>query len=41
MDRKNIASVTLKLPMRFMFLTNEFPRLNDSSGALAGRPYWL
>ncbi|RMF20523.1 MAG: hypothetical protein D6760_11380 [Deltaproteobacteria bacterium] len=36
-DRKNIASVTLKLPTRFMFLTNEFPRLNDSSGALAGR----
>jgi len=36
-DRKNITSVTLKLPTRFMFLTNEFPRLNDSSGALAGR----
>lgn len=36
-DRKNIASVTLKLPTRFMFLTNEFPRLADSSGALAGR----
>jgi len=37
MDRKNITSVTLKLPTRFMFLTNEFPRLSDSSGALAGR----
>ncbi|MCY2976682.1 MAG: phage/plasmid primase, P4 family [Planctomycetota bacterium] len=36
-DRKNIASVTLKLPTRFMFLTNEFPKLSDSSGALAGR----
>ena len=36
-DRKNITSVTLKLTTRFMFLTNEFPRLSDSSGALAGR----
>jgi P4 family phage/plasmid primase-like protien len=36
-DRKNIASVTLKLPTRFMFLTNEFPKLSDASGALAGR----
>ena len=36
-DRKNISSVTLKLPTRFMFLTNEFPRLSDASGALAGR----
>ena len=36
-DRKNITSVTLKLPTRFLFLTNEFPRLSDSSGALAGR----
>lgn len=36
-DRKNLTSVTLKLPTRFMFLTNEFPRLSDSSGALAGR----
>ena len=36
-DRKNITSVTLKLPTRFTFLTNEFPRLTDSSGALAGR----
>jgi len=36
-DRKNLTSVTLKLPTRFMFLTNEFPRLTDSSGALAGR----
>jgi putative DNA primase/helicase len=36
-DRKNITSVTLKLPTRFMFLTNELPRLQDASGALAGR----
>ena len=36
-DRKNISSGALKLPTRFMFLTNEFPRLNDASGALAGR----
>ncbi|MEX1231930.1 MAG: phage/plasmid primase, P4 family [Planctomycetaceae bacterium] len=36
-DRKHMTSVTMKLPTRFMFLTNEFPRLTDSSGALAGR----
>jgi len=36
-DRKHIISVTMKLPTRFMFLTNEFPRLTDASGALAGR----
>ncbi|MCE9544284.1 MAG: DUF5906 domain-containing protein [Planctomycetia bacterium] len=36
-DRKFLPSVTLKLPTRFMFLTNELPRLHDSSGALAGR----
>jgi len=29
--------VTMKLPTRFVFLTNEFPRLTDASGALAGR----
>jgi putative DNA primase/helicase len=27
----------MKLPTRFMFLTNELPRLKDSSTALAGR----
>jgi len=27
----------MKLPTRLMFLTNELPRLSDSSGALAGR----
>lgn len=36
-DRKHMISVTMKLPTRFMFLTNEFPRLTDASGALAGR----
>ena len=36
-DRKYLASVTLRLPTRFMFLTNELPKLCDASGALAGR----
>jgi P4 family phage/plasmid primase-like protien len=36
-DRKHIGSVNMKLPTRFMFLTNELPRLNDASTALAGR----
>ena len=36
-DRKHLTSVTMKLPTRFLFLTNEFPRLTDASGALAGR----
>ncbi len=36
-DRKHLTSVTMKLPTRFMFLTNELPRLSDASGALAGR----
>jgi len=36
-DRKHIPSVTLRLPLKFMFLTNELPRLSDASGALAGR----
>jgi putative DNA primase/helicase len=36
-DRKHIGSVTMKLPTRFMLLTNELPRLDDASGALAGR----
>ncbi|MCK4602665.1 MAG: hypothetical protein KAU28_09375, partial [Phycisphaerae bacterium] len=36
-DRKHIESVTMRLPTRFMFLTNELPRLTDASGALAGR----
>jgi putative DNA primase/helicase len=36
-DRKFLGAVTMKLPTRFMFLTNELPRLNDASTALAGR----
>ena len=36
-DRKHMTSVTMKLPTRFVFLTNELPRLTDASGALAGR----
>lgn len=35
--RKHMAAVDLKLPTRMMFLTNELPRLNDASGALASR----
>lgn len=36
-DCKNKTSITMKLPTRFMFLTNELPRVADTSGALAGR----
>ncbi|MCC7409533.1 MAG: hypothetical protein IT442_15825 [Phycisphaeraceae bacterium] len=36
-DRKFLGSVTMRLPTRFMFLTNELPRMRDTSGALAGR----
>ncbi|TWU04181.1 hypothetical protein CA54_60630 [Symmachiella macrocystis] len=36
-DRKFMGSVYLKLPTRFMFLSNELPKLSDASGALAGR----
>jgi putative DNA primase/helicase len=36
-DRKFLGAVTLKLPTRFMFLTNELPRFTDASIALAGR----
>ena len=36
-DRKNLEAVTAKLPTRLMILSNELPRLGDSSGALAGR----
>jgi putative DNA primase/helicase len=36
-DRKNLSAVTTTLPTRFLILTNELPRLNDSSGALVGR----
>ncbi len=36
-DRKNLPHVTTTLPVRFMILTNELPRLTDASGALVGR----
>lgn len=36
-DQKFLPSVTMKLPTRFVFLTNELPRLSDASTALAGR----
>lgn len=36
-DRKHRETVTVKLPTRFMIISNELPRLTDSSGALAGR----
>jgi putative DNA primase/helicase len=36
-DRKHMEAVTAKLASRLMVLTNELPRLADSSGALAGR----
>jgi putative DNA primase/helicase len=36
-DRKFMPSWTGRLPTRFMVLTNELPRIADSSGALAGR----
>ena len=36
-DRKFKEAVTQTLPIRFMFLTNELPRFNDASTALAGR----
>src|SRR5690606_5800668 len=34
---KHLTSVTMKLPTRFTFLTNEVPHLSEASGALAGR----
>jgi putative DNA primase/helicase len=36
-DRKHQSALTLTLPVRFVVLTNELPRLTDPSGALAGR----
>jgi putative DNA primase/helicase len=35
--RKFREDVTVKLPTRFVILTNEIPRLSDASGALTGR----
>jgi len=36
-DRKFLSPVTARLTARFMLLSNELPKLNDSSGALPGR----
>jgi putative DNA primase/helicase len=36
-DRKNREPISVKLPTRLMILTNELPRLADSSGALTSR----
>lgn len=36
-DRKHLPPWTGKLPTRFVLISNELPRLHDSSGALAGR----
>jgi putative DNA primase/helicase len=36
-DRKHIAAWTGRLPTRFTILTNELPRISDTSGALVGR----
>jgi putative DNA primase/helicase len=36
-DRKYLPPITVKIPSRLMILTNELPRLSDSSGALASR----
>jgi P4 family phage/plasmid primase-like protien len=36
-ERKFLASVTIKLGARFVLLTNELPRIADSSGAMASR----
>jgi putative DNA primase/helicase len=36
-DRKNLPQVTCRLPVRFLVLTNELPKVDDPSGALVGR----
>lgn len=36
-DRKFQGSISLKLPTRFVIVSNELPRLSDTSTALAGR----
>jgi len=36
-DRKYLDPITLKLPTRLVLISNELPRLTDSSGALASR----
>lgn len=36
-DRKHLPAVTVRLPTRFTLISNELPRLTETSGALAGR----
>ena len=36
-NRKFLAPITMQLPVRFVMLTNELPRLADASGAMASR----
>jgi putative DNA primase/helicase len=36
-ERKYRSSVTCRLPVRFLILTNELPRIDDPSGALVSR----
>ena len=36
-DRKHREPLTVQLKTRFMVISNELPKLNDASGALAGR----
>lgn len=36
-DRKNLEPLTVRLPVRFVILTNELPRLDDASGAMPSR----
>lgn len=36
-DRKNLEPVTCTLPTRMVLISNELPRLGDSSGAMASR----
>lgn len=36
-DRKGKDEITVKLPTRFTIVSNELPRMQDASGALAGR----
>lgn len=35
--RKHQSSITVKLPTRFVFLSNDFPDLSDTTGAILGR----
>jgi putative DNA primase/helicase len=36
-DRKNLEPISVTLPVRLLLVTNELPKLGDSSGALAKR----